>query len=134
MNEPRRPGPLPVLLLALFASAMVWSFAAGHLNAQYANLWGCFLTMELWAVVLRVPGASQSERWWAWAGIRPQRPSRWLRVPASAPFFIVFAAHMILGDGHVWSGGYAVLGTSAPLAIVIGYSLIFDGRPNRGTP
>ncbi len=133
MTPTRRPGPLPVLLLAFFAAAMVWSFATGHLNRQWTWWLAAFLVMELWAALTKTPGATLSERTWAWMGVRPHARLRLLRAPICGAFMLELGAHFVTGGTAWWSGGVAVVSTAAPLSLVIGYSLLFEGRA-RGTP
>lgn len=123
MTPARRSRLIPALLLALVCAGMVVSFYLGHLNTQWVLWLAAFLVMELTAVIHRTPGATFSERVWAWAGIRPQRASRWIRIP-TVPFFgLELVVHLSTGGSHWWSGGLAIATTSAPLAFVIAWSL-----------
>lgn len=128
MSSSRRPGPFAVSLLASLAFGMVMAFATGHLNEMWVLWLACFLTMELWAAINRVEGATLSERTWAWLGIRPQEPLRMLRVPTVAVFLLELTLHFMTGGIYPWSGGLAVIVTASPLSLVIGYSLAFEGR------
>lgn len=120
----KRPGALPVAILALVCLGMVWSFAYGRIESQWASWLAAFLTMELWAVVHRAPGATFSERLWNWLGIRPRRPLRMLRIVAAALFLCEFALHVVTGGAYWWSGGLAILGTAVPLGGVIGWGIV----------
>ena len=122
----RRPGPLPVILLALVAAGMVTSFALGAFNAQWALWIAAFGVMELWAAINRVEGATLSERVWAWIGLRPRRPSRWLRVPICAVFFITLILHFVTTGAYWWSGGPAIIVVAVPFFLVVTYALTFE--------
>jgi len=127
MSDPR-PGRWSVVLLAVLAAAMVWSFAAGNFQATWALWLACFLTIELWAAVNKALGDTLSERVWRWTGISPSRPSRWLRIPALALFMLELTAHFATGGQTPLTGGLAVVLTATPVGAVITYSLAFEGR------
>ncbi len=130
MTVPRQlPGVAPVALLAFFATVMVVAFARGEVAIQWAvGLGGCFLTMELWAVLRHAVGATFSEASWVWLGIRPPRRLRKLRSILAGLFLVELLAHMVLGGAYWFAGGLAISGTAVPLALVIGYALVFERR------
>ncbi len=124
-----RPGWSAVALLAFFATVMVVAFARGEIAIQWAvGLGGCFLTMELWAVLRHAVGATFSEASWVWLGIRPPRRSRQLRSVLAALFLVELLLHIPLGGAYWFAGGLAIGGTAAPLVLVIGYALVFERR------
>lgn len=127
MSEPR-PGPIPVILAALCAAGMVTSFALGHFNATWAFWLALFLVVELWSAVNHALGDTFSERVWRWIGINPQRPSRWGRILAVGVFMVELTAHFVSGGQTPLTGSVAIVVAATPVAGVICWSLVFEGR------
>lgn len=114
-----RPALWQAAIAFMMANACALSYALGRFDEQWIFLGALFLVLELGAAASAEPGDCFSERWWAWAGVRPVRPGRWHRAPGVLIFLAVLAGHLTLGPGLWWTSGVAVAITSAGPAFVV---------------